>query len=217
MQPAVSLAELLTKSTKHLRPCVIDAINRSTEIAVFGSSACGLRTSHSDLDIFCVSTRTFHLSTDAVDLIFFSEHDLYEETWLGSELASHVNAYGVWLRGNPSWADAVSLSPNALAKKRRRLSSYSSALSDRWDKLSVMFKQKYVTKLRREVQRLQLLEQDIPIPPTRLLDKEWHLDQNKGTQIIDELSGLFRARKTAFYEDFERLIRLDWQSKRRVN
>src|SRR5215470_12584639 len=47
------------------------------------------------------------------------------------------------------------------------------SLERSWDRLENCFRAKYALKLRRETQRLCLLERNLAIPPTRLLDQAW--------------------------------------------
>jgi hypothetical protein len=61
----------------------------------------------------------------------------------------------------------------AAEKKRRRVESFKQHLPGAWAKLDCCFKIKYTFKLRRETQRLLLLERGVPIPPTLILDTAW--------------------------------------------
>jgi hypothetical protein len=211
MKPVESLAHLLAKSRRHLTAEIIDALDRAHETVVFGSSACCLRTPHSDLDLLCVSQRTFHYSSRIIDIVCLSEQDAHEGLWLGSELAGHVVRYGVWIDGESTWAESVRLSSDALLKKKRRIEAYAAALGQRWSNLDGLFRSKYILKLRRETQRLLLLQQGTPIPPTRLLDLEWWSNHDACTRVFSELSKFLRSQPQAFYKEFEEMTQVERQ------
>ena len=145
----------------------------AAEIIVFGSVAAGLHTIDSDIDVLCVGEGP-RLKSRSLDLSWVSEKQLSEAAWLGSELAGHIAQYGVWIRGDGQWcANAFSGTP-AIERKRRRIVSLSRAATRLWDRLHPMFRDQYNTTIRRELQRLALLQIQGRVPPTKVLDDEWH-------------------------------------------
>jgi predicted nucleotidyltransferase len=162
------------------------AVETATELVVFGSMAPGIDDRNSDLDLLCITPRPLRYKDRKLDLLCLSEAELQSTDWLCSELAAHVAAYGIWLRSPSNWIHEVRLGESAIARKQRRLQSYAITLRNGWWRLNDHFKAKYVMKLRREAQRLLLLERRIPIPPTRRLDEAWQL--SRASQ-----DGLYRA------------------------
>jgi Nucleotidyltransferase domain len=209
MESVKALALLLAETTRKEPAEVRDVINSSNELVIFGSSAYGVRTRHSDLDVLCLTTRAFHYKNRRLDLLCLSNKEIYCDDWLGGELASHVKTYGVWLKHQSAWIDQVALSRCAVLKKQRRLTSYTKALSVKWSRLDEIFRHKYTVKLRREMQRLLLLEQDAPTPPTKLLDDKWHFDEQHADEISKCVLRLFGANAQGLSEDFEKRLEID--------
>jgi hypothetical protein len=145
----------------------------ATEIIVFGSCAVGLETVDSDLDVLCIGNGP-RFKCRSLDLSWVSEEASREEAWLGSELAGHIAQYGVWLRGNGDWRVRTFTSTTAVERKRKRIISLSKTVTRLWDRLHPVFHSQYDVTIRRELQRLRLLEAGVRIPPTKILDNEWH-------------------------------------------
>jgi hypothetical protein len=168
--------ELLTtaivdRMRKHGRDPAL--LNRAVEIVVFGSYAAGLQATESDVDVLCVGNGP-RLKSRSLDLSWVSEKNICEDCWLGSELAGHVAEYGVWLRGSGSWRAHVFGGAHATERKRKRIISLSRTVTRLWDRLHPIFRAQYNITIRRELQRLALLQAQIHIPPTRVLDDEWY-------------------------------------------
>lgn len=89
------------------------------------------------------------------------------------ELAAHVKTYGVWLLGSNDWACRSWISLRAVARKERRLELLIANARANWDKLHPLFRIKNQKTIRRELQRLCLLREGKPVPPTALLDRVW--------------------------------------------
>ena len=146
----------------------------SSELVIFGSRSVGLERRSSDLDVLCIGTKTLKFKTPRLDLIGIRIDDAHRENWLSSELASHIAHYGTWIKGRPSWVEEVHIGSNVIHAKRKRIVAFLRALPSRWSNLEVGFQEKYAKKLRRETQRLLLLQRGIAIPPTRILDHDWN-------------------------------------------
>ena len=142
------------------------------EIVVFGSYSAGLNTEDSDVDVLCVGNG-LRVKSRSLDLSWISKKKLSEDAWLGSELAGHIAKYGIWLRGTGDWRATVFGGTHAIDRKRNRIISLSRTVNHFWDRLHPMFQDQYDVTIRRELQRLALLQTCVPIPPTKVLDDEW--------------------------------------------
>jgi hypothetical protein len=91
-----------------------------------------------------------------------------------SELAGHIAGYGRWLQGCGEWRNKALVARGeyngAAEAKRRRISRLSEAVSKHWSRLTPDFRRRNLMALRREKQRLQLLQAGMAVPPTLLLD-----------------------------------------------
>jgi predicted nucleotidyltransferase len=148
-------------------------VDQASEVIVFGSMSAGLERPNSDLDVLCIGDCEFKLKTDLLDLIVLPSEVTHNGLWLQSELATHVGKYGVWIGGASLWRGEVRVGQRAIDEKRRRISAFINSLQNSWFKLDPRFLVKYSVKLRRETQRLLLLEREIAVPPTRILDNSW--------------------------------------------
>jgi Nucleotidyltransferase domain len=151
-------------------------VNRASQVIIFGSMSAGLETPASDIDVLCVGDCEFKLKTPLLDLIFVPSKSTQSDGWLQSELATHVGKYGIWIRGASLWKTQARVGPAAIDKKLHRVAAFMQSLQNAWFKLDARFHIKYSIKLRRETQRLLLLERGIPVPPTSVLDHAWSSD-----------------------------------------
>src|SRR5437868_371287 len=72
--------------------------SRAEQVIVFGSFAVGVQRKESDIDVLCVGNgRT--VSKPSLHLLWVSPADLDKHIRHGTELACHISAYGVWLKG----------------------------------------------------------------------------------------------------------------------
>jgi hypothetical protein len=149
-----------------------ELLNCAAEIVIFGSYAAGLNTTDSDVDVLCVG-RGHRLKSRSLDLSWVSEKNVSENAWLGSELAGHIAQYGIWLRGDGRWRVRVFGGEDAIDRKRKRIVSLSRTATQLWDRLHPVFQDQYNVTIRRELQRLALLQLQLRVPPTRILDNEW--------------------------------------------
>ena len=170
-----------------------DFSRQSTEIVVFGSRAIGMGRQSSDLDVFVVGDGTKRIKGFGIDLISVRAAELGLQSWLRSELAGHVLQYGVWLKGSGAWRERVFVGPEAVRQKERRLTSLVRSVKHSWERLHPAFQLKYRVSIRRELQRLLLLQAAIPIPPTPVLDLEWR-DRGLG-------QGPFTSISTAMFDE----------------
>jgi hypothetical protein len=184
----------MTSLLKHLRCLLYTRLERSgknpdaflasaTEIVIFGSQSAGLQTRRSDLDVLCVGTGS-RLKSDLLDLCWVSEEALIEQPWQGSELANHIGEYGLWLRGTGEWCSYVATSEASIERKRRRILAVARTATLLSQRLHPVFRSKYDITIRRELQRLRLLEQRRVIPPTKVLDIEWRSSQRVRHELL---------------------------------
>jgi predicted nucleotidyltransferase len=144
-----------------------------TEIIVFGSRSAGVSGVHSDLDVLCVGRTRAKRKTPKLDLICIRSEECLSPEWLGSELGFHVAQYGIWLKGEPWWAKSAFAAPEAVRRKRRRIAKLTENVVSSWAKLHPVFRQRFSTTLRRELQRLDFLLKNVAVPPTPILDRDW--------------------------------------------
>jgi len=149
-----------------------DALLLAQELIVFGSYAVGVSDSDSDIDVLTVGPHT-RIARSGLDLISVSPERIRSSEWLGSELASHISVYGVWIRGEGSWKELTALSKRAELVKARRIERLVSGLQKAWSRLHPVFHCRYRLSVRRELQRLDLLSQKIAVPPGAILDSYW--------------------------------------------
>jgi predicted nucleotidyltransferase len=181
------LAEALEPRLRASRPYVQECFEQASEVIIFGSMSAGLERPDSDIDVLCVAGCNYKLKTDLLDLIVVPSGVTKSRAWLESELATHVAQYGTWIKGTPRWKNDARIGQKAVNDKRRRLSAFMRSLQNSWAKLEECFRLKYSTKLRRETQRLILLERGIPVPPTRILDHSWASMSTQPHNVVDRL------------------------------
>ncbi len=178
------LASRLAKAGLHL-----ECLDNAREVVIFGSYAVGANSRGSDLDVLAVGSTT-RVKHCGLDLVSLSYADVQSQGWLGSELASHVAIYGIWVRGYGEWKTLAVLSENSKIAKTRRIERLLRAVVKGWDDLHPAFQSRYRRNIRREFQRLHLLQQLIPIPPTAILDRLWQADRPLQMDIVDIVSDL---------------------------
>ena len=99
---------------------------------------------------------------------------LMTEEWLGSELASHVACYGVWIKGAGAWRSHASVSPNVVARKAARLRRQIGTFGKLFQRSNSARELKH-RKSGATVGDFvaEGLPREDPVPPTRVLDEEW--------------------------------------------
>jgi len=119
--PAPTRSILLEELCQRTSASLSDAIWRSEEIIIFGSRSLGVNRASSDLDVLCVGPQLRKVKNPSIDCIFLAKKEMASHHWLGSELANHVLAYGVWVEGDGLWRNNVQLSTRAVRRKEQRI------------------------------------------------------------------------------------------------
>lgn len=148
-------------------------IEKAEQLIVFGSRAAGVNSDHSDIDVLCVTNRRVSIKTSELDCICKTPKEVTEPDWLQSELATHIARYGIWLFGTDNWTDRAQINWKTIAGKERRVRSLIQNMQRSWPQFHSLFRAKYSTTLRRELQRLKLLRNLVPVAPTPVLDSSW--------------------------------------------
>ena len=170
--------------TQFDRRALDELICEASEVAIFGSRAVGVQRSDSDLDVLIVTNQKRRVFAFGLDCVLITAEDIDSSFWLGSELASHVAKYGNWVKGSGEWRRNVCLSDRAIIRKQKRIFSLLRNSAQRWPRLHPVFQMKYRTTIRRELQRLRLLLNRLPIPPTPLLDSEWQGGRESAAELF---------------------------------
>lgn len=160
----------------------------SEEVIVFGSTAVGLDSSSSDIDLLCVGTGVSSKSK-RLDLLIKHPQEIRSLSWRRSELAGHVASYGVWLKGTASWLPDVG--EEAIVRKRQRIFRLVASASRHWRDLSPAFRARHLTTIRRELQRFSVLSRGLSVPPTPLLESSCAVGlQTAEAAISDDIARL---------------------------
>jgi predicted nucleotidyltransferase len=175
--------------------------DEASEIIVFGSMSAGLAGPGSDIDILCFGLHAYKLKTDLLDLIGFPRELATSPAWLQSELATHIAEYGTPLKGGSKWINFARIGQSAIDIKSRRVATFLRSLPNAWLNLNEGFRIKYAVKLRRETQRLILLERGIAVPPTKILDNSWESISRSRCEIEDRLLRMSIDRQSVFIRD----------------
>ena len=187
-------------------------VNQASEVIVFGSMSARLERPNSDIDVLCIGDCEYKLKTDLLDMIVVSSEATQSGRWLQSELATHVAKYGIWISGVSVWKGEVSVGPAAVDEKRRRVSAFIKSLQNSWFRLDRRFHTKYSVKLRRETQRLLLLERGIAVPPTSILDHSWASISNSRSEVGRRLEEFAPNAPAKFVDDLLARVDLDMES-----
>lgn len=156
----------------------------ASQVVLFGSRAADVAREDSDWDLLIVGNgKSVH--TQRVDLVWISPAVIRSEHWLGSELASHVAAYGRWLLGSEDWRGKVHISLAAIKRKQTGVEFQLKELNRIWSSLLPHARARHLTRLRRDVQRLSLLRNGDPVPPSRHLDVVWMRDHSPREDIAE--------------------------------
>ncbi|MDZ7693646.1 MAG: hypothetical protein U5K69_21430 [Balneolaceae bacterium] len=164
-----------------------DATFRASEIILYGSRAIGVNDTESDYDFLFVGEGE-PIKKNGIDLSWIKKSELNTKQWLESELAIHIAKYGRWLKGKDKWKTKVRITESTLQKKRAKINNYVESLRNKFEKLSPAFQKKYITKVRRDVQRLFLLKKNQPVPPKQVLDKEWKGNKYIRKRVLEFIS-----------------------------
>src|SRR5260370_5639721 len=99
--------ESVTRDCDYDRRVLDDLMSEADEVVVFGSRAAGVHSSSSDLDLLIISPNRRRLVATGLDCVLLTPEEVSDSFWLGSELASHVAAYGRWAKGAGEWRSDV--------------------------------------------------------------------------------------------------------------
>jgi hypothetical protein len=155
---------------------------RAHEIVLFGSRAQGVAGQDSDWDLLCVGEGSTS-RVGSVHLVWVPSAETFTEKWLGSELAGHIAAYGVWLLGTSHWRERVFVSPIAVAHKQRLVKARLAALNRYQHDLAPARRAYYALRIRRDVQRLLILRGGGAVPASPLLDQTWDTSMSRDRWI----------------------------------
>jgi hypothetical protein len=158
---------------------------RPQQVVLFGSTAVGLASDRSDVDLLVFGGKV-PAEIDGVDIVWFSAETTFTQAWLGSELANHVARYGIWLLGDDDWSEKCFVSERSIALKIRKIEARVSGLTSCWAAFSERYQQKHIRLIRRDLQRLNLMQNGFAVPPGPTLDANW--DSIGGRYQIDSLS-----------------------------
>jgi hypothetical protein len=144
----------------------------SDQIVLFGSRSIQRPTADSDWDLLCIGLgRT--MRCPPVDLVWIRPALLASREWLTSELATHVARYGTWLWGRDSWSGEVCVSEETARRKFHVVALQLQAAGRCWFALDDSYRAKHLRKIRRNLQRYELLRRRAPVPPSIVLDDHW--------------------------------------------
>jgi predicted nucleotidyltransferase len=196
------LVQIVTRRLTAASRVPHEYFEQASEIVVFGSMSVGLDGPTSDIDVLCVGGQECKLRANALDLLVVSQDAIEDSSWLQSELASHVSQYGIWIKGVPNWRMRARIGLTAVEEKRRRVAAFMKYLPESWPGLNQRFRRKYAMKVRREAQRLLLLERGVPIPPTRILDTGLDGFSECPCEILECLRRFASSAHYRFVEEF---------------
>lgn len=141
--------------------------NKSEQVIIFGSFASECENERSDIDILFIGGQKRRLSR-WLDFIWLRPEKLYSWSWLGSELASHISKYGVWVKGDDSWKERVFFSKAAITRKKEKILFRLVHILVKKESLSLESKKDLFIKVIMNCHRLKLLNNHIAIPPTAI-------------------------------------------------
>lgn len=151
---------------------VIELEENAAEMVVFGSRACGVQKSNSDWDVFIVGEKQKML-VRKLQLVWRTLESVHMKEWLGSELANHIAAYGVWLTPQLGWQKDVYFSSKAIDRKVAKILSSIDKIKNYRSDISDLYFQDRLIRLRRDIQRLVCLRTSTATPPSVILDEDW--------------------------------------------
>jgi hypothetical protein len=128
-----------------------------------------------------------HAPHAANDLIWVTPEERRSRAWLTGELAGHVAQWGQWLAGEPTWKDSANPGPEACLGKRLRITRRVSAWERSWSLCRPRLRARYALRLRRDLQRHEMLLHGQAVPPSAMLDQDWH-EQSDAGKYLHELA-----------------------------
>jgi Nucleotidyltransferase domain len=181
-----------------IRIDVDDLFLKATHVIVFGSRALGVHSLESDLDVLCVAQRRLKIKTPMLDFICVPIDEWTNSYWRGCELGSHIAKYGIWIAGRDDWRRDVQVSDETVVRKERRVLSLIQTVDRVWGRLQPVFQTKYRVTVRRELQRLGLLQGREAVPPTPILDSLWKRGQQSSESIVEIAGAAYGLRWSQF-------------------
>lgn len=173
----------------HWRAGLGDAAAHAQSVVVFGSRAVGAAEAGSDLDVLCVGSGP-RVKSASLDVLWVSAAQL-DRHWLGSELAAHIGAYGVCVRGHASWMSDTFVSRCAVERKTRMVRSQAAAFERFAPELSAVRAESYAACIRRDLQRLMMMESGRAVVVRTELERRWR-DQDErsaASSLLTEVCG----------------------------
>lgn len=149
-----------------------DLASEATDVVLFGSRAVRSDVQESDWDVLVVGAgRSFH--GKGLDVVVVPKTQVDDDTWLESELASHVATHGLWLKGEGAWRHKVRISARSADLKAKKLGPQLRTFLRIQPYLSPERRARHRRRLRRNLQRLNLLIDRKPMPTNSELDVRW--------------------------------------------
>lgn len=177
-----------------------ELFDSADEVVLFGSRSAGVGTEKSDWDLLLVGNGKARRAP-GLDMVWIRAERVLYSSWRTSELATHVAAFGTWLKGSGTWRTTVP-SPSAARLKEQVILGHLVGARAAWNALAVDRRRGLALRIRRNIQRLSMLRSACPVPPRQLLDEKWssrpERDLVRGflTEVPDlpsELEGLMLA------------------------
>jgi predicted nucleotidyltransferase len=145
----------------------VECYEKSSQVVIFGSFVYGCENSRSDIDILFVGEGR-RKARKGLDFIWLKPQRIYSRSWLGSELATHISAYGLWAKGDNEWKDLVFFSKAAITRKKEKIYNRLLHIFLKKDNLSLQSKYELTQQVLLNCHRLKMLYNDVPIPPTAI-------------------------------------------------
>lgn len=163
-------------------------VQNASELILFGSRAVDLHTPSSDWDVLYVGPPQEWVRN--LDQIRVTRERLLSREWLGSELAGHIAQFGRVICGSADWREKTFRSRAAMRRKQKQIEERAYRFEAIAARLNQTFERKLARKIRRDIQRLKILEYGLAIPPTPALDLAWRLEgdpEGRMMRSLDEL------------------------------
>lgn len=168
---------------------VLRACGEADCVVLFGSRAAECSEATSDIDLLCVG-HGMRVKTTGVDILWITPDRLKGKSWLGSELASHIGAYGRCVRGRAEWLGSTFVSEQAVNRKIEAVRRRAAAIRFFGPQLDERRLVSYVRRLRRDVQRLEVLRAGVGVPATPMLDAQWSRFDNAADWMVRTLDDI---------------------------
>lgn len=175
---------------------------RSEQVVVFGSYATGVQNDESDIDILFV-TNEKRIKTKYLDFVCLPPERIDLKSWLGSELANHVAAYGIWVKGNDKWKSNAFISKNALERKKIVILHRLTHLWIKHSTISRTLMLKLFEDVVMDSYRLVQMSEGLAVPPNKVLVIQFLDDHRNILSEITKEEYLGKIGQAFFDELFE--------------